>query len=98
MEDIVDGEVVVGNRANDDDDIYLPMSMGYRPCYSRYMDGLGYKVITRDSGAYEVVAKDPDNESVIPYVSLVAFYKRWKMEYPHLNRNTVKGAYMRHFF
>ena len=89
VEDIVDGEVVVGNRANDDDDIYLPMSMGYRPCYSRYMDGLGYKVITRDSGAYEVVAKDPDNESVIPYVSLVAFYKRWKMEYPHLKVSRV---------
>ena len=65
------------------------MSMGRRPCYSRYMYGLGYKVVTRDTGAYKIVPKDANNESTIPYVSLLAFYKRWKMAYPHIKISRV---------
>ena len=51
------------------------------------MDGLGYKVVTRDTGTYKVVLIDADNESPIPYVLLVVFYKRWKMKYPHIKVN-----------
>ena len=34
---LVEGMEARVNRDNDDDERYLPMSMGYRNCYKRYM-------------------------------------------------------------
>ena len=39
---LVEGMEARVNRDNDDDERYLPMSMGYRNCYKRYMALLGY--------------------------------------------------------
>ncbi len=41
------------NHDDDDDARYLPMSMGYRNCYKRYMALLGYtNMRTKASGAF----------------------------------------------
>ena len=37
----VDGAVGTVNRNNNKEDIYLPTSDGYRPCYYRYLKSLG---------------------------------------------------------
>jgi hypothetical protein len=39
---LVEGMQVRVNRDNDDNARYLPMSMGYRNCYKRYLASLGY--------------------------------------------------------
>jgi len=39
---LVEGMEARVNRDNDDDERYLPMSMGYRNCYKRYLASLGY--------------------------------------------------------
>ncbi len=38
----VEGVEARVNRDNDDDERYLPMSMGYRNSYKRYLASLGY--------------------------------------------------------
>jgi hypothetical protein len=59
---LVDG---MGGHANRDDNIditYLPISMGYRSCYKRYMKALGYNVRTTAMGGFVVTAEDEGNE------------------------------------
>ncbi len=50
---LVEGMQARVNRDDDDGARYLPMSMGYRKCYKRYMGSLGYtNVRTTASGAF----------------------------------------------
>ena len=46
----VDGMCGHANRDNNIDVTYLPISMGYRSCYKRYMKALGYNVRTTAMG------------------------------------------------
>ncbi len=50
---LVEGKQARVNSDNDDDERYLPMSMGYRNCYNRYLASLGYtNVRSTASGAF----------------------------------------------
>ncbi len=81
---LVDG---VAGRANHDGTtnmVYLPISMGYRNCYKRYMiAGNGYKVQSNQNGAIiiEVVAEGGECEGK-DYVSIATYFIFWKREYP----------------
>ena len=51
---LVDGANGSGNRNNNEEDIYLPTSDGYRPCYYRYLKSLGYSAKPNASGTVAV--------------------------------------------
>ena len=82
---LVDG---MGGHANCDDNIdvtYLPISMGYRSCYKRYMKALGYDVRTTATGGL-VVTADEEGKEVDPgeYVSLPTYFNLWKRDFKNL--------------
>lgn len=84
VEEMVGGEVVGhGNRDNDENNVFLPITFGYRPCFSRYMEGIGWKVIGQDNGNYTVERID-ETVPELKYVSLSAFYRIWHRDYPHI--------------
>ena len=56
---VVDGEGGRANRMDTKGNIYLPIHMGYRNCYYRYMESLGYKVTVCPNGTLTVVEEDP---------------------------------------
>ena len=61
---LVKGKQARVNRDNDDDERYLPMSMGYRNCYKRYMASLGFtNVRTMALGAF-ILGEREDGEAV----------------------------------
>jgi len=50
---LVEGKQARVNHDNDDNERYLPMSMGYHNCYKRYLASLGYtNVQSTASGAF----------------------------------------------
>ena len=82
---LVDG---MGGHVNRDDDIdvtYLPISMGYRVCYKRYMKSLGYDIQMTALGGFVVTAKD-DGKEVDPseYVTFPTYFNMWKRDYKDL--------------
>jgi len=82
---MVDG---IGGHANRDDNIeviYLPISMGYRSCYKRYMKALGYNVRTTAMGGFAVTVDDEGKE-VDPgdYVSFPTYFSLWKRDFNNL--------------
>ena len=54
---LVDGVAGRDNRDDTTDMVYLPISMGYRNCYKRYMAGNGYKVHSNQKGANRLSLK-----------------------------------------
>jgi len=61
---LVEGKQARVNRDNDDDERYLPMSMGYRNCYKRYLASLGYtNMWSTASGAF-ILGEREDGEAV----------------------------------
>jgi len=78
----------VQGHANHDDTIdmvYLPISMGYQNFYKRYMHSLGYKIRCKPDGAKYIVDGIVDGKpSDHGFVSFLAYYKKWKREYPRL--------------
>jgi len=82
---MVDG---MGGHANRDDNIdviYLPILMGYRSCYKRYMMALGYNVRTTAMGGFVVTAEDEGKE-VDPgaYVTFPTYLNLWKRDFKNL--------------
>ena len=82
---MVDG---MGGHANRDDNIdvtYLPISMGYRSCYKRYMKALGYNVRTTAMGGFVVTAEDVGKE-VDPgeFVTFPTYFNLWKRDFKNL--------------
>jgi hypothetical protein len=78
----------MGGHANRDDNIdvtYLPISMGYRSCYKRYMKALGYNVRTTAMGGFVVTAEDEGKE-VDPgaYVTFPTYLNLWKRDFKNL--------------
>lgn len=64
--------------------VYLPITMGYRNCYRRYMASLGYEVTCKPNGAIMI---DGMNGKVVDpeeFVSLSTYCSIWKREYPQL--------------
>ena len=88
MATIVDGTLGHAIHDNDDEAIYLPMSMGYRNCYKRYMASLGYSVrstatslliVERNKGERE---DEPVNAN--EFVSFPTYYYKWKHSFSKL--------------
>ncbi len=82
---LVDG---MGGHANCDNNIdvtCLPISMGYRSCYKRYMMALGYDVRTTAMGGF-VVTADVKGKEVDPgaYVTFPAYLNLWKRDFKNL--------------
>jgi hypothetical protein len=72
------------NRKGTIDHVYLPISMGYRYCYKRYMLSLGLKTRCAPEGAIIVDGVDSGKPSDHGYVSFSAYYCKWRMAYPQL--------------
>jgi hypothetical protein len=81
---LVDGKTGHTNRDDTVNMVYLPISMGYRNCYKRYMARLGYDVSCKPNGA--IVVDGIDGKVVDPgeYVSLQTYFSKWKSDYPQL--------------
>ena len=83
---LVDG--MIGGRTNRDDNItliYLPISMGYRSCYKRYMKALGYNIRTTAMGGFVVTAEEGGKE-VDPgeFVTFPTYLNLWKRDFKDL--------------
>jgi len=72
------------NRKDTVDMVYLPISMGFRNCYKRYMHSLGYKIRCKPDGALIVDGIVDGKPSDHGYISYLAYYNMWKREYPKL--------------
>jgi len=59
---LVDGMLGRANRDNDVEAVFLPRYMGYRNCYKRYMESLGYNVRTTGAGATIVEPREDGEE------------------------------------
>ena len=81
---LVDGANGSGNRNNNEEDIYLPTSDGYRPCYYRYLKSLGYSAKPNASGTVAVTWDDNNMDDAPTYVSLSTYVTMWRHHYPHL--------------
>jgi hypothetical protein len=55
--------------------------MGYRNCYYRYMESLGYKVTVGPNGTLTVECADRTGD---PFVAFSTYYTKWKTDYPSL--------------
>ena len=81
---LVDGVQGHANREDTVDMVYLPISMGYRSCYKRYMQSLGFNVRCKHDGGVVIDGVDDGKPSDHGYVSYSTYYKKWKREYPQL--------------
>ena len=85
---VVDGEEGRVNRMDTEGNIYLPIHMGYRNCYYRYMESLGYKVAVVLNGALTVedatTMNKNDEEQQQDYVKFRVYWSKWKTLYPHM--------------
>lgn len=60
------------------------MSFGHRPCYSRYMDSLGYAISCRPNGGIVVKGIDGKEINRSEFVSFTTYCRVWKKDYPQL--------------
>ena len=81
---LVDGEQGHANREDTTDMVYLPMTFGFRPCYRRYMETLGYNVACRPNGGVIVTGIDGKAINRNEFVSFSTYCRKWKKEYPQL--------------
>ncbi len=77
---VVDGAHGLANPQDTDRNIYLPISMGYRNYYNRYMGSLGYKVTVGTNGSLKADGADGTENAV----ALSTYYTKWKADYPSL--------------
>ena len=84
---LVDGMIQQRNR-NDatasSNVTYLPISLGYRPCYRRYLSSLGYRAETMEMGAFKISRDDGDRIDNGEFVSYTTYFLKWKRDYPNL--------------
>ena len=73
---VVDGARGLANRQDTDGNIYLPISMGYRNCYYRYMESLGYKVTVCPNGTLKSEGADGTEDAV----ALSTYYTKLSTE------------------
>ncbi len=82
--DHVDGANGNGNRNNNEEDIYLPTSDGYRPCYYLYLKSLGYSAKPNASGTVAVTWDGNNMDDAPTYIGLSTYVTMWRHHYPHL--------------
>jgi hypothetical protein len=81
---LVDGVQGHTNRKGTIDHVYLPISIGYRSCYKRYMLSLGLQTWCAPDGAIIVDGVDSGKPSDHGYVSFSAYYHKWRTAHPQL--------------
>ena len=81
---LVDGVRGQTNREDTVEMVYLPISMGYRNCYKRYMSSLGFEVRCKPNGAVYVKGVNEGKPVDHGFVSLSKYYNMWKRDYPQL--------------
>jgi hypothetical protein len=81
---LVNGMQGHANHDNSLDVTYLPLSMGYRSCYKRYMASLGYVVRMTAMGAYIVMGEDGKEVDAGEYCSFPTYFNLWKHDFPDL--------------
>ena len=81
---LVDGEQGRANREDTTDMVYLPLSFGFRPCYKRYMEALGYDVTCRLNGGVIVEGFEGKAVDTTEFVSFTTYCRKWRTEYPQL--------------
>jgi hypothetical protein len=82
---MVDGERGRTNRMDTEGNVYLPIHMGYRNCYYRYMESLGYKVTVGPNGTLTLDEEDAANANGEPdFVPFSTYWTKWKTLYPHM--------------
>ena len=82
---LVDGIRGLTNREDTIEMVYLPISMGYRNCYKRYMALLGFEVRCKPNGAVYVEGINKGSKPAEHgFVSLSKYYNMWKRDYPQL--------------
>lgn len=81
---------------NNEDKMYLPISMGYRPCYFRYINSIGFSAKNLPDGTIKVVtAQKLDSDGAIvhaggdevdpaKYIAWSTYFHIWKIKYPLL--------------
>ncbi len=74
------------NRNDDDNARYLPMSMGYRNCYKRYMASLGYTNVQSTASGVFILGEREDGEALnsSDFVTFPTYYYKWKTCFPKL--------------
>ena len=74
------------NSDNDDNERYLPMSMGYCNCYKRYLASLGYTNKRSTACGAFILGEREDMEAVDSgdFVSFPTYYHKWKTSFPKL--------------
>jgi hypothetical protein len=71
---LVDGMQGCKNCDDAQDAVYLPISMGYRSCYKRYMALLGYKVQSTAMGKFIVEGEDGKEVDSCDYVTYPTYF------------------------
>ena len=61
---VVDGAHGLANRQDTDGNIYLQISMGYRNCFYRYMESLGYQVLAGPNGTLKAEGANGTKDAV----------------------------------
>lgn len=77
----------VNKNENDAENVYLPISDGYRRCYYRYLKSLGYSSYVAPNGAVKYDVWNPNGEhgpTPPKKVCLTTYVAMWKREYPRL--------------
>jgi hypothetical protein len=88
---VVDGERGLANREDTNGNIYLPISMGYRNCYYRYLESLGYKVTVGPNGTLTIEGADGTEDS---FVAFSTYCTKWKTDYPSLKVSRLLLLYL----
>jgi hypothetical protein len=86
---VVGAEGGRANRKDTEGNVYLPIHMGYRNCYYRYMESLGYRVTVGPNGTLTVKedttsSANNDEEDEHDYITFPTYWSKWKMLYPHM--------------
>ena len=85
MAALVDGVQAGQTNCKDTADmVYLPILMGYRNCYKRYIVLLGYNVRSLPNGGTVVEGEDSDEVNSANFVLLTTYFFTWKRDYPSL--------------
>ncbi len=79
---LVDGMQGRLNRNDASNVTYLPISMGYRLCYKRYMKVLGYNVRSTGTGKFVVEGEDGKEVNSSEFISFPTYFYMWKSDFP----------------
>ena len=79
---LVDGAIGYNNREVANDEVYLPILMGYCNCYRCYMALLGYKVTCTPNGLVVIEGEGGKFINNDEFVSFGSYFSKWKKTTP----------------